>query len=104
MNKTKDTGINQATQDKIVGIIHALIPDCKIYLFGSRARGTYAPTSDVDIALDAGIPITPRRKVGAVQEVLKGLYTPYTIEVVDLNSVTDTMRQLILQEGIVWSH
>ncbi|MBA3954856.1 nucleotidyltransferase domain-containing protein [Candidatus Dependentiae bacterium] len=103
MEKSLDTGITQEAKDKIIGIIHALIPHCKIYLFGSRARGTHAVSSDVDLALDTGTAIEPRRKVGEVQEVLKGLYTPYTIEVVDFHSVTDTMQHLILQEGIPWS-
>lgn len=104
MQKNIETGITPVTKEKIIGIIHALIPGCKIYLFGSRARGTHSPSSDVDLAVDIGIPIVPRIRVGEIQEVLKGLYTAYTFEVVDLHNVSDTMRQLILHEGIVWSN
>jgi hypothetical protein len=49
-----------------------------------------------------GVVIVPRRRVGEVEEVLKGLYTAYAIEVVDLHSVTKIMQRLILQEGILW--
>jgi predicted nucleotidyltransferase len=38
----------------IIRLLDALFPGVKIYLFGSRARGTHRPTSDIDLALDAG--------------------------------------------------
>lgn len=34
---------------KIAEIIRKHIPDAKIILFGSRARGTYIKTSDIDL-------------------------------------------------------
>ena len=46
--------LDEKTQKKIVAIISALIPQAKIYLFGSRARGTNSEWADIDIALDAG--------------------------------------------------
>ncbi len=47
---------NIGTEDrtKITGLITALVPKAKIYLFGSRARGTHSEFSDIDIAVDAG--------------------------------------------------
>jgi predicted nucleotidyltransferase len=46
MDKIIETGIDIITKQKITGIIHALIPGCKIYLFGSRARGERTITSE----------------------------------------------------------
>jgi predicted nucleotidyltransferase len=102
MSKPVNTGISEAERQKIIGIIHALLPGCKIYLFGSRARGMHDPSSD--IAVDTGAPIKPRIKVGEIQEVLKGLYTPYTFQVLDLHMATNLMKQNILKEGILWSN
>lgn len=46
--------IDEKTKHKIIAVISALMPDVKIYLFGSRARGTNSRTADIDIALDGG--------------------------------------------------
>ncbi len=49
-----NTGITELLKDKVVAVISALVPHAKIYLFGSRARGTAGERSDIDLALDAG--------------------------------------------------
>jgi len=48
-------------KDKILGILTVLFPTAKIYLFGSRARGTHSDRSDIDIAIDEGKVMRPRR-------------------------------------------
>jgi predicted nucleotidyltransferase len=52
--------LDEKIKQKIIAVISALIPDAKIYLFGSRARGTNAGRADIDIALDAGKPLLQR--------------------------------------------
>jgi predicted nucleotidyltransferase len=44
-------------KDIVIKLLSVLFPDAKIYLFGSRARGTHKVTSDVDLAIDIGTPI-----------------------------------------------
>ena len=39
---------------KIVEIVSKYLPNCRIYLFGSRAKGTARKNSDFDIAVDCG--------------------------------------------------
>ena len=39
------------TTNSIITITKALVPDAKIILFGSRARGDYTKESDFDIAI-----------------------------------------------------
>jgi len=39
-------------QEIMVKLLQVLFPQVKIYLFGSRAKGTNAPESDIDLALD----------------------------------------------------
>ena len=93
--------IDEKTKHKIIAVISALMPDVKIYLFGSRARGTNGPFADIDIALDGGKEL----RVADVDEI-KGMFKEsnimYKIDVVDLHSVTDLMRNEILQEKIIW--
>lgn len=89
-------------KDKMLALLVALFPTAKIYLFGSRARGTHSSSSDVDIAIDNGAPIKPMRRVGEASEVLNALYLPFKVDVVDFHTVTPNMRQLIIEDGIVW--
>lgn len=90
-------------QAKITGLISALVPDAKIYLFGSRARGTHSPFSDIDIAVDAGQPL-PRVVVDEAKSIMQASNIMYHIDVVDMNRVPEEMRKSILKEGIIWKH
>jgi predicted nucleotidyltransferase len=95
------TGIDNALKQKIIGIVKVLVPKVKIYLYGSRARGTHNERSDIDIALDRGEKI-PRIDVGEVRDMLNASNIIYKIDVVDLNSISPEMREVILKEGLLW--
>lgn len=93
--------IDPVIKKKIIDIISVLIPEAKIYLFGSRARGTQSKHSDIDIALDAGKPLAPLR-VDEIISIFKATNIMYNIEVVDMYRVSDAMRDSILKEQIIW--
>lgn len=95
------TGIDNEIKQKIIRIIEALIPQAKIYLYGSRARGTYRENSDIDLALDVGNKI-PRLDVGEVRDLLNASNIIHKIDVVDLHAVPHEMHSIILKEGVVW--
>lgn len=96
-----DTGIDKETQQKIIALISALIPEVRIYLFGSRVRGTHAKWSDIDIALDAGKKL-PHPRVDEINTVFAATNMPYTVQVLDIHNVTDSMRESVLKEGVIW--
>lgn len=93
--------LDEKIKQKIIGVISVLIPDAKIYLFGSRARGTNTEWSDIDIALDAGQSL-PVRDVDEVKSMFKESNIMYRIDVVDFNQLNDLMRAEILRERVVW--
>lgn len=97
----KDTGINPAVQEKIIGILKTLFPTAAIYLYGSRARGTHQSTSDVDIGIDAGKPVDDRTLYEA-NMIMEALVTPLVINVTDLQAVPDTMKRLVDKDKILW--
>jgi predicted nucleotidyltransferase len=88
-------------QTKIIAILTALFPEANIYLFGSQARNTAVQGSDIDIALDAGVRID-RSRLGEARSVLGELHIPYNVDLVDMYAVSETMRQHIMQDKIVW--
>ena len=96
-----DHGIDEITKQKIIAVLSALFPDTEIYLFGSRARSTQSPRSDIDIALKQNQQIS-RYAIGEAVSMFEASNIPYRIEIVDFNSVSNDMQKSILQEGIIW--
>lgn len=94
-------GVSESLKDKVIAVISALIPEAKIYLFGSRARGTASERSDIDLALDAGEKLD-YKDVGEINSVMEVLSTPYTIQVVDFNGISAEMREAIIRDKIIW--
>ena len=88
-------------KDKIIGILTVLFPDGKIYLFGSRARGTHSDRSDIDIAIDEGEVMRPRR-LGEAVSMFAESNIPYKIDIVDFHSASDDMQYFIKKEGVIW--
>lgn len=87
---------------KIIAILTVLFPHAKIYLFGSRARGTAYHASDIDIALDEGKKIKPIRRIAEARDMLNASDITKEIEIVDFHSVSSLMKEQILKDGILW--
>lgn len=79
------------------------IPGVKVYLFGSWARGEQRTSSDIDIAID-GLPSDKGYMIGRLREALEESDLPYNVDVVDMSFVSTSLRQRILQEGILWKN
>jgi len=95
--------IDKKTKQKIIALISALIPEAKIYLFGSRATGKHTQWSDIDIAIDVGKKLD-RALVGEVINVVAGTDIVYKVEIVDVHSVSEDMRKSILEERVIWKN
>ena len=88
-------------KDSIIKIITAFYPDAKIYLFGSYSRGTEKQGSDIDVAIDVGKRLNLHERQ-FLWNLLDALPTVQRIDLVDLYTVPDNMRESILKNGIPW--
>ena len=95
--------ITESQKKKIIALIHAIVPNAKIILFGSQARGTQAIESDIDLALDAGRRLT-LSELGEVMGVLEGTNLPYSIDIVDMHAASESIKVSVKKEGIIWSN
>ena len=83
---------------KVDKVIAEIIHCCRVYdaekiiLFGSRAKGTAAERSDIDIAVSG----VKSCNILVLEEKLQDIPTLYTIDLVDL----DTCRNQLLLEDI----
>jgi predicted nucleotidyltransferase len=74
----------------------------RLYLFGSRARGSAARASDIDIAILPDAPLEPGT-LARIREALEESTIPYEVEVIDLSSVDESFRRKVLAEAIAWN-
>jgi len=86
---------------QIIEIIRALLPKCKIYLFGSRARKEHEMGSDIDIALNDNKPID-QKIIYLIKEKIEETNIPQKVDIVDIYSASDVFKQEVANEGILW--
>ena len=97
-------GIQQVELSEIRQIILDHAPDCQVLLFGSRARGTHAIGSDLDLAfkrkdnMKLGLERISRLKYEFDESGL-----PYRVDVLDYWSVTPDFRKIIESGAIDFS-
>lgn len=72
----------------------------RIYLFGSWARNEQRQSSDVDIAIESAEDIS--LKVTLFREMLEESTIIYNVDVVDMNRVSQSLKEKIYKEGILW--
>ena len=88
-------------KNKLLEIIKKRLPESKIYLFGSRARGTQSSGADIDLALDNGKKIDLKlimKLYGDIEETT----IPLTVDLVDLYDASDKLKSEVEKEGILW--
>jgi len=104
-----DTALNAtAVQDAIAEMVKRIVqrfdPD-KIILFGSHARGTAGPDSDVDLLVVMEVNGSKRKKVVEIYHVLAGVGIPKDVMVItpeELDEYRDLVGTIIrpaLREG-----
>lgn len=89
-------------KETLLKIIHMHIPQCKIYLFGSRARGDARSGADIDLAINAGQQIDTKTLLKIYGDI-EQTTIPVNVDVVDMHSISLPMRLDIEKEGIVWA-
>lgn len=101
LGEPEQTGILPEEKEKILGIIDLLLPGVKVYLFGSRARGTHREGSDIDLAIDAGKP-SDHYVVYEAKEMIEASSVPFRVDLVDLQVVSPEMMRSVRRDCIAW--
>lgn len=73
--------------------------DARVVLFGSWAKGTAVPRSDLDLAVGTGTPIRPA-SLARAEAGFEALRTLRRIDLVDLEGAGADLRAEILAHGI----
>ena len=86
-------------------VLADLLPDnTKVWIFGSRVTGKAKKFSDLDIALDLG----SNKKIclalfADLKEAFDKSDLPWTVDIVDMNSISDEFKSIIDSQKIAFS-
>jgi type I restriction enzyme S subunit len=78
-------------------IFATYLPDVKVHVFGSRARGDHKQYSDLDLALESSQPIS-RKTWAEVQEQFTNSSIPIKIDMIELSQIDPAFRKGIQEE------
>jgi len=96
----KKFGLDYNVIENIISILKKYQEIESAKIFGSRARGDYRNSSDIDIAL-FGSQLTHSINTKVFYEI-ESLYLPYKIDLINFNTLTDdnAIKNKILKEGV----
>jgi 23S rRNA (uracil1939-C5)-methyltransferase len=96
VKRIDNIGLSEKIIKQIIDIIIKYSDPGKIMIFGSRARGDFKKTSDIDIAIEGG------NNPGYLREILdEDLNTLLNIDVVYLDKIENNFKKEILNEGLI---
>jgi len=94
--------VKERYKEKILSAITKILPDCKIYLFGSRAsKGKISFSSDIDVSIDNNKPLNIKT-ICKLEDAIDDLDIPLDIDLVDFRNVSSEFKKEIINTGIEW--
>ncbi len=81
-------------------ILRKHVPQYTVWAFGSRARGTAKPFSDLDLVILTEHPL-PLEVSAALAEDFSESDLPYKVDLVDWATTADSFRQIIERDKVM---
>lgn len=76
-----------------------LPPKSTVWIFGSRATGNARKFSDLDLAIDAGHPLS-LSDIAALNEAFEGSDLPYKVDILDWLTINEDFKNNILDSRV----
>ena len=86
--------------ETVTQILAQHIPQCDVWLFGSRATGQAKPHSDLDLAIITHQPLTASR-MAALRLAFEDSHLPIKVDLVDWTLISDEFREVIKNQFVV---
>jgi uncharacterized protein len=85
----------------LLDIIIKHLPECKVYLYGSRARKDHQSGSDFDLALDNGEKID-LFTLSTINEDIEESSLPVFVDAIDVHNVSADFLAAIKKDWVSW--
>lgn len=76
------------------------IPSNEVWAFGSRAKGTAKPYSDLDLAIITSTPL-PLNTTALLKEAFSESDLPWKVDIVDWSEISSAFQEIIKRDKIV---
>jgi type I restriction enzyme S subunit len=84
----------------VQGILQSQLPHMEVWAFGSRARGTPKPYSDLDLALITSQPL-PLSMLAQLNDAFDGSDLTIKVDLVDWASTSESFRSIIARYKVL---
>ena len=78
----------------VLRVLEYYSPDCNVFAFGSRVKGTHSDTSDLDLVFDCGKMLEFKR-LYEIKTAFELSDLKFRVDVIDYNTVDDEFREII---------
>lgn len=95
--------INPQDWIDVARILQEQVPGLEVWAFGSRARHSAKPYSDLDLALITLVPLS-LEKLADITEAFDTSDLPIRVDVIDWAATSETFRKIIVQDKVVVKH
>lgn len=92
--------ISPAEWEIVRAILHRHVPDCAAWAFGSRAKWTAKPYSDLDLAIIADRPLDLGVSAALTDDFAES-DLPFKVDVVDWATTSEAFRKIIERDKVV---
>ena len=86
--------------DTVKAILHAHVPGRAVWAFGSRARRSAKPYSDLDLVIMGDAPLS-LDALAALNEAFAESDLPWKVDVVDWARLGDAFRRIVERDRVV---
>ncbi|HGO5815948.1 nucleotidyltransferase family protein [Mannheimia glucosida] len=84
----------------VKSILQQFVPNCPVWAFGSRVKGTSRPYSDLDLAIMTETPLTFLERDN-LKEAFSESDLVWKVDIIDWASTSEEFRQIIQKKYIV---
>lgn len=100
--------IQEALRQTIIHQISLIVAEAiqgfeyQLYGFGSFAKGAESTSSDIDIAIDADVPL-PNHVFADIRDRLEESTIPYAVDVINMQTANSRLKDEIRKNGVRWN-
>ena len=92
--------LTEAEYQFVKKTLNTLLPEAKLYVFGSRSTGTAKQYSDLDLLIDSDKEL-PLSLLSELREIFTESNLPFKVDIVDKHRITEEFLEKIKKDWIL---
>jgi type I restriction enzyme S subunit len=97
---TPAIGLSLGEWEIVRGLLQRHVPGREVWAFGSRAKGTAKPFSDLDLAILGTLPL-PLSTLAELADDFSESDLPFKVDIVDWATTSESFRKVIEAERVI---